>query len=162
LQQGQKIRKWEERARFGIYLGPSPQHAKSVTLVFSLTTGNVFPQYLVQFDDLFEMVTKENEQYIPKLEWQVKTHFQKQARTLKTPTNPVVTPDISPDISILPPQLQTPTPQMTPELEQCIVDQPLPEPKFEPAVVEPVVDLEAPLQEQQQEPIQQPVRCSTR
>ncbi len=69
LQQGQKVRKWEDRARIGIYLGPSPQHAKSVALVLSLTTGNVSPQYHIQFNDLFETVTKENEQYIPKLEW---------------------------------------------------------------------------------------------
>jgi len=53
LQQGQKVRKWGNRARIGIYLGPSPQHAKSVALVLSLTTGNVSPQYHVQFDDLF-------------------------------------------------------------------------------------------------------------
>jgi hypothetical protein len=96
----------------------------------------------------FETVTKENEQYIPKSEWQVKTHFQKQTRALKTPITPVTTPDISPDISILPPQIQTLAPQMTPELEQFIADQPLPEPEFEPTVIEPVVELEAPLHEQ--------------
>jgi hypothetical protein len=158
LQQGQKIRKWEERARVGIYLGPSLQHAKSVALVLLLFTGNVSPQYHVQFDDLFETVTKENEQYIPKLEWQVKAHFQKAARNSKAPTISVTTPDIS----ILPLQIQPPAPQLTSEFEQFIVDQPLPEPEFEHAITEPVVELEAPLQEQQQEQIQQPVRCSTR
>jgi hypothetical protein len=56
--------------------GPlSRQHAKSVALVLSLSTGNVSPQYHVQFDDLFETVTKENEKYLPKSEWQHKTHF---------------------------------------------------------------------------------------
>jgi transposase InsO family protein len=70
LQQGQKIRKWDERARIGIYLGQSPQHAKTVALVLSLSTGNVSPQYHVQFDDFFETVTKENERYLPKSEWQ--------------------------------------------------------------------------------------------
>jgi hypothetical protein len=76
LQQGQKIRKWEDRARIGIYLGPSPQHAKSVALVLSLTTRLVSPQYHVQFDNLFETVTKENEKYVQKSEWQTKTHFE--------------------------------------------------------------------------------------
>jgi hypothetical protein len=54
LQQGQMIRKWEERARIGIYLGSSPQHAKSVALVLSLSTRNVSPQYHVQFNNLFK------------------------------------------------------------------------------------------------------------
>jgi hypothetical protein len=48
---------------------PSPRHAKSIALILSLSTGNVSPQYLVQFYDLFEIVTKENEQYIPNSEW---------------------------------------------------------------------------------------------
>jgi hypothetical protein len=82
LQQGQKIRKWDDRARIGVYLGQSPQHARSVALVLSLSTGNVSPQYHVQFDDLFETVTKENTQYLPKSEWQYKTHFIKKATEL--------------------------------------------------------------------------------
>jgi hypothetical protein len=80
LQQGQKIRKWDERARIGIYLGQSPQHAKTVVLILSLSTGNVSPQYHVQFDDFFETVTKENEKYLPKSEWQYKTHFMRGCR----------------------------------------------------------------------------------
>jgi hypothetical protein len=51
LQQGQMIRKWEERE---IYLGLFPQHAKSVAHVLSLSTRNVSPQYHVQFNNLFE------------------------------------------------------------------------------------------------------------
>ena len=98
LQQGQKIRKWEERVRIGIYLGPSPQHAKSVALILSLSTGNVSLQYHVQFDDLFETVAKENEQYIPKSEWQMKAHFKQAQHTGPTPT---VTP--TSDLPVLPP-----------------------------------------------------------
>ena len=36
---GKKGSKWGERARCGIYLGLSPEHARSVCLVMSLTTG---------------------------------------------------------------------------------------------------------------------------
>jgi transposase InsO family protein len=58
IQQGQKIRKWQERSRVGIYLGHSPQHSCSIALVLSLRTGHVSPQYHYQFDDLFETHTK--------------------------------------------------------------------------------------------------------
>ena len=53
LQAGQKGRKWEDQARVGIYLGPSPQHARTVALVLSLTTGLVTPQLHCSYDDLF-------------------------------------------------------------------------------------------------------------
>jgi hypothetical protein len=95
LQQGQKIRKWEERARIGVYLGQSPQHARSVALVLSLSTGNVSPQYHVQFDDLFETVTKENEQYLPKSEWQYKTHFVKKSYRISRDTNQEVSKQLT-------------------------------------------------------------------
>jgi len=127
LQQGQRIRKWEERARIGIYLGPSPQHAKSVALVLSLSTGNVSPQYHVLFDDLFETVTKENAQYLPKSEWQVKAHFQRARRTKEAL--------MTPDVSILPPTIRPPapppvvTPILTPEIKQVFLDQPILEPE---------------------------------
>jgi len=62
-----------------------------------------------------------------------------------------------PDISVLPPQLEPPAPQITPELEQLILDQPLPESEPEPT---PDVELEPPMQQQQEE--QQPLRRLTR
>jgi hypothetical protein len=40
--------KWKERSTLGIYLGRSPQHAKEVSLVLSLETGLVSPQYHVK------------------------------------------------------------------------------------------------------------------
>jgi len=163
LQQGQKIRKWEDRARIGIYLGPSPQHAKSVALVLSLTTGLVSPQYHVQFDDLFETVTKENDKYVPKSEWQIKMHFERAKHTSKSATTPAFPEtSVSPAEAIVTPP---PTPVITPELEQLISDQPLPEsepePEFNlpPPPLQPEVELEAPLQK---EPQAQPLRRSTR
>jgi len=158
LQQGQRIRKWEERARIGIYLGPSPQHAKSVALVLSLSTGNVSPQYHVQFNNLFETVTKENAQYLPKSEWQVKTHFKRVRHTKEIQTTP--------DVTILPPTIRPPappsviTPVLTPEIEQVILDQPIPEPEPDiPEAQHPIIEFEAPLQEEQ---VIQPLRHSTR
>jgi hypothetical protein len=48
LQAGNRIPKWDSRARLGLYLGPSPRHASSVSLVLSLETGLVSPQFHVR------------------------------------------------------------------------------------------------------------------
>ena len=56
LQSGQGIPKWKQRARLGIYLGPSPSHARSVALILNPRTGHVSPQFHVKFDDFFETV----------------------------------------------------------------------------------------------------------
>ncbi|KAL7463024.1 hypothetical protein ACHAXS_005996 [Conticribra weissflogii] len=48
--------KWEPRARLGIYVGRSPNHAGSVALVLNPKTGLVSPQYHVVFDDDFTTV----------------------------------------------------------------------------------------------------------
>ena len=58
LTAGESLPKWEERARVGIYLGPSPLHARSVALILSLTIGLVSPQFHVVFDDHFQNVRK--------------------------------------------------------------------------------------------------------
>ena len=41
LAAGKSIPKWHRRARLGVYLGRSPNHAQSVALVMSLSTGLV-------------------------------------------------------------------------------------------------------------------------
>ena len=51
---GKSLPKWEERARVGIYLVPSPLHARSVALILSLTIGLLSPQFHVVFDDHFQ------------------------------------------------------------------------------------------------------------
>jgi hypothetical protein len=53
LQQGHKIPRWKPRSRVGVHLGFSPEHASSVPLVLSTTTGLVSPQFHVVFDDYF-------------------------------------------------------------------------------------------------------------
>ena len=53
---GKKIPKWELKSRRGVYLGPSPAHGSNVSLVLTLKTGHVTPQYRVVFDDCFSTV----------------------------------------------------------------------------------------------------------
>ena len=73
--QGGPVPKWESRARVGLYLGPSPRHARSVALVLSLDNGHVSPQYHVRFDHLFETVADINK--VVAYKWQEKCHFRK-------------------------------------------------------------------------------------
>ena len=54
LQNGQKLPKWNTRARVGIYLGQSPHHAASVGLILNQTAGMVSPQFHATYDDHFE------------------------------------------------------------------------------------------------------------
>jgi hypothetical protein len=65
--------KWKEQARLGLYLGQSPQHARSVALVLDIETGFVSPQFHVKFDPLFQTV-QETERKVSSL-WQEKCGF---------------------------------------------------------------------------------------
>jgi hypothetical protein len=67
IQSGKKAKKWEVRARVAIYLGPSPQHARTVGLVLSPTTGLVSPQFHVKYDDTFSTLRNNS---MPKSMWQ--------------------------------------------------------------------------------------------
>ena len=77
LAAGKSIPKWHKRARLGVYLGRSPNHAQSVALVLNLATGLVSPQFHLKFDDLFETVKGLNT--YPN-RWKVATHFRKEGR----------------------------------------------------------------------------------
>jgi len=108
-------------------------------------------------------MTKENDKYVPKSEWQIKTHFEQAKHTSKSTTTPAF-----PETSVLPAEAivtSPPTPVITPELEQLILDQPIPEsepePEFNlpPPPSQPEVELKAPLQKKHQA---QPLRRSTR
>ena len=72
LQSGNALPKWEVRARVGLYLGPSPRHARSVSLVLNIRTGMVSPQYHVRFDSLFETIKRQPR---PESLWQEICHF---------------------------------------------------------------------------------------
>jgi hypothetical protein len=53
LQQCHKIPRWKTCSRVRVYLGFSPEHASSIPLVLSTTTGLVSPQFHVVFDNYF-------------------------------------------------------------------------------------------------------------
>src|SRR6056300_1165462 len=55
LQSGGSLEhKWSERARIGIYLGLSREHASSVSIVLNPDTGLTSPQFHVKHDERFE------------------------------------------------------------------------------------------------------------
>ena len=56
LQSGKSIPKWDPRCNLGLYLGNSPRHARSVSLVLNIQTGRVSPQFHVQHDEFFETI----------------------------------------------------------------------------------------------------------
>ncbi len=88
LQQGQSINKWMQRATLGIYMGRSPNHARSVALVLNLKTGRVSPQYHVRFDPSFKSVDKASGNKVPSSLWQVACGFRKGRSTLKAGDRP--------------------------------------------------------------------------
>jgi len=53
---GGKIPKWQPRSRRGQYVGVSPVHAESISLIRNMKTGYISPQYHIVFDDWFETV----------------------------------------------------------------------------------------------------------
>jgi hypothetical protein len=65
-----KSAKWENRANLGIYLGPSPQHAWSVSLVLSLTSAMASPQFHVGHDEFFETTRYNRSSARTKSRWQ--------------------------------------------------------------------------------------------
>jgi hypothetical protein len=70
LQQGKKIDKWTERARVGIFLGLSPQHARTVGLVLSITSGLTSPQFYMKFDEGFQTMRNSFGNTPPVSKWQ--------------------------------------------------------------------------------------------
>ena len=58
LQGNQAIQKWQARSRLGIYLGPSPNHSRSISLILNPRTGHTSPQYHVKHDDFFKRSTQ--------------------------------------------------------------------------------------------------------
>ena len=60
----------------GVYLGPSPNHARSVALVLNPRTGHVSPQFHVKFADFFETVQKKSTNLdAPEPEWKYLSGF---------------------------------------------------------------------------------------
>ena len=76
MQQGQSAgSKWKERARVGIYLGQSAQHARTVALVLNINTGLTSPQFHVRVDESFETMRRSFGNFPPAIHWQSKCGF---------------------------------------------------------------------------------------
>ena len=71
LASGKTIGNWNRRARLGIYLGPSPRHARTVSLVMNPSNGLVSPQFHVSHDEFFETVDRSSGE--PTAPWKILT-----------------------------------------------------------------------------------------
>ena len=92
IQNGRGIHhKWKQRSKVGIYLGRSPQHARSVALVLDRQTALVSPQFHVTFDPSFH--TCKQDDFDSK--WQLKAGFVAQREPELTKTAKVPVPQSS-------------------------------------------------------------------
>ena len=88
LQSRQGAPKWRRCSRLGVYLGPSPNHARSVALVLNPRTGHVLPQFHVKFDDFFETVQEKSTNLdAPEPEWKYLSGFAIHKEQPKPKTN---------------------------------------------------------------------------
>jgi hypothetical protein len=96
--------KWRPRAKVGVYLGQSPQHARSVALVLSLETGLVSPQFHVSFDSSFQtVISTASEPNVPS-HWQALAGLQEET----SPTVELPSPEPSDGTSL--PYIDAPLP----------------------------------------------------
>ena len=77
LQGNKTLQKWQARSRLGIYLGPSPNHSRSISLILNPRTGHTSPQYHIKHDDFFETVNpkKTTNFDAPPPEWKYLARF---------------------------------------------------------------------------------------
>ena len=60
LQQNSPYHKWKDRGKIGIYMGKYPHHGRNISLVLSITTGLVSPQFHITYDPSFDAVQQES------------------------------------------------------------------------------------------------------
>ena len=77
LQERTPFHKWKSRARVGIYIGRSPDHARNIALVMDKDTGLVSPQFHVKYDMAFDTV----QQGEITCNWKIKAGFVRVVRT---------------------------------------------------------------------------------
>jgi hypothetical protein len=75
MQSGMKGPKWESPARIGIYRGNSEYYADNISLVLSMSSSMVSPQFHVKHDDNFITLAHQMGNVIPKSLWQSKCGF---------------------------------------------------------------------------------------
>ena len=110
LQAGKKISKWAERTRVGIFLGHSPEHARTVSLVLSLTSGLTSPQFHCKYDETFQTIKSSFGNDPPTSKWQRICGFTsiRRSKTDKEPTSSVRAALRSATTAPLPTQVTSP------------------------------------------------------
>ena len=63
LQAQKSLPKWQSRARLGLYLGPSPNHSWSMSLVLNPRTGHMSLQFHMKHDVFFETIDGRHHNY---------------------------------------------------------------------------------------------------
>ena len=81
-----KLPTWSPRARLGLNLGPSPNHAWNVNLVSNLSTGLVSPQFHCRFDDFFETTRYSAPDVVTSAQWRFLVGLKKNDRS-RMPSN---------------------------------------------------------------------------
>ena len=81
LQQRAPFHKWKDRARLGMYLGRSPMHARSVSLVMDLEKGYVSPQFHCNHDKAFATVRNSREAEHGR--WKIRAGFVRRRETAR-------------------------------------------------------------------------------
>jgi hypothetical protein len=81
LQGRNPFHKWKQRAKPGIYIGKSPFHERSVSLVLDRETGLASPQFHVAFDPTFDTV----KDITAKPKWLIKAGFVAQREPQQKP-----------------------------------------------------------------------------
>ena len=87
LQTNLPFNKWKQRSKLGLYLGPSPYHARNISLVLNLGTGLVSPQFHTAHDPHFTTVINDKSNY----QWSIKAGLSKPSistnQTKRPPSN---------------------------------------------------------------------------
>jgi transposase InsO family protein len=90
--------KWRQRSRVGIYLGRSPQHARSVALVLNPESGLVSPQFHISFDSSFQTLDPKRGEASVTSMWQEKAGFVELQATRNVPNEANLEGEPSPQI----------------------------------------------------------------
>ena len=85
VQSGQGAPELKTRSRLGVYLGPSPNHARSVAQVLNPRTSHVSPQFHIRFDGFFfgAVQSKSTDLDAPDPKWKYLSRFATKKETAK-------------------------------------------------------------------------------
>ena len=131
---GGKIPKWKPRSRRGQYVGISPVHAETVSLIRNLNTGYISPQFHIVFDDKFETVYADEDE--PPPAWDDMCIFQR----FETVFDENVTPPPLAEEWLTPEEAAQQRAKRQIQRNKFRPSKPEPDPDFEPATRRPPAD----------------------